>query len=93
MIMSFANELTRSLYEGRPIEDFPADILERAIQKLQILNAANSFHDLEVALGAKLEVLTGDRDGKHCLKVLNKGRLCFFWRESGAHEVEVFLSH
>lgn len=93
MIMSFANDLTRRLYEGQAVDGFPADIQERAIQKLQILNAAEQFHDLEVALGAKLEVLTGERDGKHCLKVLNKGRLCFFWRESGAHEVEVFLSH
>ncbi|RYG29368.1 MAG: hypothetical protein EON93_16820 [Burkholderiales bacterium] len=93
MIMSFANDQTRRLYEGLPVEGFPPDILERAVQKLQILNAANRFHDLEVALGAKLDVLTGERDGKHCLKVLNKGRLCFFWKESGAHEVEVFLSH
>ena len=93
MIMSFANDLTRRLYEGLPIDGFPPDMLARALQKLQILNAANRFRDLEIALGVKLDLLTGDRDGKHCLKILDKGRLCFFWRESGAHEVEVFLSH
>lgn len=93
MIMSFANDRTRRLFEGLPVDDFPPDVLERAVQKLQILNAAEQFRDLEVALGAKLEVLTGERDGKHCLKVLTRGRLCFFWRGSAAHEVEVFLSH
>lgn len=93
MIKSFANELTRRLFDGHGSDEWPAVLEEPALLKLQLLNAATRLSDLELALGSKLEILDGERSGKHCLRVLNQGRLCFQWKEGHAYDVEVFLDH
>lgn len=93
MIKSFANEFTRELFDGHGTDGLPAALHEPALLKLQLLNAATQLSDLELALGSKLEILEGDRRGKHCLRVLNQGRLCFRWKDGHAYDVEVFLDH
>lgn len=93
MIKSFGNELTRRLFDGHGTDDLPATLLEPALLKLQLLNAATQLSDLELALGSKLEILDGERRGKHCVRVLTRGRLCFRWHDGHAYDVEVFLDH
>lgn len=93
MIKSFGNELARLIFEGQLVEDLPPPMQERALYKLQLLNAACSLHDLEIVLGDKLETLDGERSGKHCIRVLRHGRLCFLWKDGHAHEVEIYTHH
>ena len=93
MIRSFANEATRAVFEGRAVKELPSGIQERALAKLQMLHAAVSLDDLAVIASNRLEVLSGDRDGKHCICINDRGRVCFRWEHGHAHDVEIFGYH
>ena len=93
MIKSFATEATRQVFDGDVVAEMPVDMQGEALKKMQVLNAAAELRDLEIALGVKLELLTDEREGKHCVRVNHQGRLCFRWTEGHAHDVEIFGYH
>lgn len=41
----------------------------------------------------QLEALKGDRRGQHSIRINAQWRICFVWREEGAHEVEIVDYH
>lgn len=93
MIKSFASEATRRIFDGEVATDVPFGLQGEALRKMQVLNAATTLRDLEIALGVTLEMLTEERAGKHCVRVNHQGRLCFRWSAGHAHEVEIFGYH
>jgi proteic killer suppression protein len=95
MIKSFANRVTRRLFEGGDSKLVPGDVRERAEIKLTILDAATSLKDLEVPPGNRLEALGGKRLGQYSIRINRQHRVCFrFDEEHGdAYEVEVVDYH
>jgi toxin HigB-1 len=93
MIRSFANEATKMVFEGRYVKEIPRRMQERALAKLQIINAANDLKDLEAIQSNKLEVLNGARSGRHCICVDKHGRICFRFEDGHAYDVEIFGYH
>lgn len=95
MIKSFADKETRRLFEGGKSKAVPGDVRERAETKLAVLDAATSLGDLRVPPGNRLEVLGGDRQGQHSIRINDQYRLCFvFDAEHGeAHDVEITDYH
>jgi proteic killer suppression protein len=63
------------------------------MKKLYILNAALQVENLSVPPGNRLERLCGDRDGQHSIRINDRYRICFVWRDGNAHEVEVVDYH
>ena len=63
------------------------------MKKLYILNAALALDNLAVPPGNRLERLRGDREGQHSIRVNDRYRICFVWREGSAYEVEVVDYH
>jgi len=63
------------------------------LKKLYILNAALALDNLAVPPGNRLERLRGDREGQHSIRVNDRYRICFVWREGSAYEVEVVDYH
>jgi proteic killer suppression protein len=43
--------------------------------------------------GNRREKLKGDRAGQWSIRVNHQWRICFLWKEDGAHEVEVVDYH
>jgi toxin HigB-1 len=43
--------------------------------------------------GNRPEKLKGDREGQHSIRVNDKWRICFVWREGHAYEVEIVDYH
>jgi toxin HigB-1 len=43
--------------------------------------------------GNRLEALSGDRRGQHSIRVNDRFRVCFVWRDGDAHDVEIVDSH
>jgi len=41
----------------------------------------------------RLEPLRGDRAGEHSIRINEKWRICFVWKDGDAHEVEVVDYH
>jgi proteic killer suppression protein len=66
---------------------------QKALHKLQMLNAARTLSDLLAPPANRLEALKGDRKGQHSIRVNDQYRICFVWRGGDAHQVEIVDYH
>ena len=53
---------------------------------------ATSLEDLRLP-GLRLEALKGDRRGQHSIRINDRLRICFAWRDGDAHNVEIVDYH
>lgn len=81
------------LWLGRKPPELPATILKVTQRKLEQLNSSETLLDLKVPPGNRLEALKGDRKGQHGIRVNEQYRLCFNWKDDGAHKVEISDYH
>ncbi|MET0291631.1 MAG: type II toxin-antitoxin system RelE/ParE family toxin [Steroidobacteraceae bacterium] len=93
MIRSFGNDATQRVFEGLVVKEIPPRMQQRALAKLQMINAAGDLADLEAVKSNMLELLSGERNGKHCICVDLHGRICFRWVDGHAYDVEIFGYH
>jgi len=93
VIKSFKDADAQLLWETGKTHRIPANIRVSALKKLAILHWATSLSDLAVPGGNHLEALTGDRKGQHSIRINNRYRLCFMWRDGDASNVEVVDYH
>ena len=93
MIRSFVCKNTEKIWNGQKAKGFPADIQERALIKLRLIDAAASIDDLKNPPGNKLEDLKGDRKGQKSIRINNQWRVCFVWKNNEAHNVEIVDYH
>jgi proteic killer suppression protein len=93
MILSFACEATKSIFDGEQTPEFPPQILSTAHRKLVQIDLAKQFSDLLVPPGNRLEVLKGDRKGQHSIRINNQWRICFRWTAAGVKDVEIVDYH
>jgi proteic killer suppression protein len=93
VIRSFADKRTATLFAGRYVKGFPGDVAERAQTKLKAIDAAASLSFLKVPPGNRLEALGGDRAGQYSVRVNDRWRICFIWRDGHAFDVEICDYH
>ena len=93
MIVSFRDKETEKLWQSGRSRRLPADLQLRAFKKLAILNAAVALENLKVPPGNQLEALRGNRTGQHSIRVNDRYRICFVWRDGNAFEVEIVDYH
>jgi proteic killer suppression protein len=80
MIVSFSDRATEDLFHGvrsNRVRRFPPNIVEAALQKLDILNAAHSLEDLRSPPGNRLEALRGDLQGFYSNPYQQSMAYCF----------------
>ena len=93
MIRTFANQATEDIFYGRAVKELSRAVQQRALAKLQLIHAAGELKDLEAVPSNRLEALSGDRDGRHCICIDDLGRICFKWHDNHAYNVEIFGYH
>ena len=59
----------------------------------QLWYAAKRTEDLRIRPGNRLEALFGDRHRQHSIRINDRWRICFEWREGAAWNVEVVDYH
>jgi len=92
MIKSFKDTETEDFFNGRLQRRFKA--FERtAYRKLKYLSAAHELNDLRVPPGNRLEALKGDREGQYSIRINDRYRICFVWRDGAAYDVEIVDYH
>lgn len=93
MIKTFADRRTRNLFLTGTAKRFPADVLSRAVRKLEYVDLATSLDDLKVPPGNRLHALKDDRKGQHAIAINDQWRVCFRFVEGDAYDVEVCDYH
>lgn len=92
MIQSFKCADTQALFETGKSRRF-ANIKAVAERKLTQLAAATTLEFLKSPPGNHLELLRGDREGQHSVRINQQWRLCFVWTEEGPKDVEIVDYH
>ncbi|MBQ8635963.1 type II toxin-antitoxin system RelE/ParE family toxin, partial [bacterium] len=77
MIKSFKCKETEKVWNEIFSKKLPHDIQKRALQKLRMLHVACVLDDLKTPPSNHLEALTGDRQGRHSIRINNQYRICF----------------
>ena len=70
-----------------------AAIEKVARMRLDRLDAATSLIDLSAIPGHHLEQLKGDRKGQYSIRINDRFRVCFEWKDGDAWNVEVVDYH
>ena len=96
MILSFGNKVTEALYNGLDTKDvrrLPPDIIQKTLNKLDVLNAAKDLLDLRSPPGNRLEALRGDLSGFYSFRINDQWRINFRWQDGNAYEVQLTDYH
>ncbi len=93
MIRSFRCKETEKLFGRVSSRKLPHDVQRAARRKPEILDAAETLEDLRNPPANRLEKLHGDRAGQHSIRINDRWRLCFVWREANAYDVEIVDFH
>lgn len=93
MIKSFASKETEKLFNREISRKIQNSIQKIARRKLEILDAAEALQDLRIPPSNHLEKLSGDRRGKHSIRINKQWRICFEWHDGDAYNVEIVDYH
>ncbi|NKQ36303.1 MAG: type II toxin-antitoxin system RelE/ParE family toxin [Chloroflexi bacterium] len=93
MIQSFKDKEAEQIFRRQRSRKLPLDIQQTALRKLRMLNRAVTINDLRVPPANRLEKLKGDRAGQYSIRINNRWRICFNWRDGDAFAVEIVDYH
>ena len=93
MIRSFRCKETEKIWHEERSRKLPANIQQKALQKMQMLNAAIRLETLRIPPGNRLEALKGDRVEQYSIRINAQWRLCFRWQNGDAYDVEIVDYH
>jgi toxin HigB-1 len=92
VIRSFREEEAERLFNGWPSRRRQS-VARVSQRKLRQLHAAHELRDLAIFPGNRLEASSGDRLGRHSIRVSDRFRVRFVWRDGDAHDVEIVDYH
>jgi len=93
LIVSFKCAETEKIWQGRFSRKLPGNIQQKALQRLQLVDAAVRLENLTVPPGNRLEALKGDRKEQYSICINQQWRICFKWINGNAHDVEIVDYH
>jgi len=92
MIKTFRSDETERLFYRQRSKRFEA-VARVARRKLRQLDSATELRDLASPPGNRLEPLRADREGQYSIRINERWRICFEWREGDAYNVEIVDYH
>jgi proteic killer suppression protein len=97
VIVSFKNEGTEDIFNGENTKAArqicPQSLWKTATRKLDQLDSVSTLDELSVPPGNRLEALSGNRRGQHCIRVNDQYRVCFVWTDNCPDQVEIVDYH
>jgi proteic killer suppression protein len=92
VIKSFATAKAAEIFwrTGKTRGSPPAGVTKR---KLAMLDAAENLDDLRVPPGNRLEKLKGDWHGQYSIRINDRYRIGFAWRDRDAYDVDITNHH
>jgi proteic killer suppression protein len=92
MVQSFRDAETERVFQQQPSKRFRA-VEKTALRKLIHLNQAKSLGDLAAIPGNRLEALKGSGKGRRSIRINDRYRICFAWKDGDAYDVEITDYH
>jgi proteic killer suppression protein len=97
MIKTFKDKGAEDIFNGKNSKDArnicPQILWKIASRKLDQLDSASRLDDLKVPPVNMFEVLKGNRQGEHSVRINDQYRICFIWFENGPDQVEITDYH
>lgn len=93
MIKTFADSDTRLLFEDGESKKLPANLIRRALRKLEYIDNAEDILDLRLPHGNRLHALKGDRKGQFAISINDQWFICFRFETEGVYDVEICDYH
>jgi toxin HigB-1 len=93
VIKSFKDREAQQIFTRQRSRRLPPDIQQVALRKLCMLNNAQTLMDLQVPPANRLEMPSGDRAGQYSIRINDRWRVCFAWRDGDAYDVEIVDYH
>jgi proteic killer suppression protein len=93
MIKSFKSKETEKVFQRSFSRQLPQTIQKTAYRKLALLHSAKTLRDLLAPPANCLEMLHGDRQGQHSIRINDQWRICFVWQDGDVYEVEIVDYH
>ncbi len=93
MVKSFRDDEAAKIFHLQRSRRLPPGIQQTALRKLRMLNNAVTLDDLRIPPANRLEKLTGDRAGQYSIRINDRWRICFEWKEGDAYNVEIIDYH
>ena len=96
MIIDFGDQTTEDVFNGldtKQARRVPNSILQVAVRKLDMINAAHELKDLRVPPGNRLELLKGKWSGYHSIRINDQYRVVFKWHDGNAKSVLITDYH
>jgi toxin HigB-1 len=93
MIVSFGSKMTRKIWDGERVKDFPTELQEISRRKLRMLNNSQNLLDLQVPPSNRLEKMKGNLKVYHSIRINDQWRIIFKWDNGSAGDVEIIDYH
>jgi proteic killer suppression protein len=93
VIKTFADKQTFEFYVRGRSKRLPADLLKRALRRMEYVNLASTLDDLKVPPSNRLHALKGDREGQYSISINDQWRICFRFKDGDAFDVEITDYH
>ena len=92
-IKSFKQKWLENFYYLDIKTNIQPQLRARVFRKLKLIDYATSLDDLRSPPGNKLHPLRGERKGQWAIAVSGPWRLCFYFEENEAIEIELIQYH
>lgn len=93
MIRSFGDKETKQIYNQECSKKLPAEIQERALIKLMLIDAAESVSDLKAPPSNRLEKLKGDLENHWSIRINDQWRVILLFEDGNAYNVKITDYH
>ena len=93
MIRSWKNAKTRRVFETARARGFPGLDARRAVEHLDMLEAAGGLDEISPLASVHLHKLKGDRKGQWAISVNGPWRICFRPGKDGFEDVAITDYH
>ena len=93
MIQSFRDRGTADIFDGKDSgaarKCCPRSLWDIARRKLDQINQIREVGELSVPPGNRLERLRGDLKHLFSIRINRQFRICFYWEDGHAYEIEI----
>ena len=93
MLISFADNKTKKIWNEEAVKGISLEIQTVARRKLRMLNNSQSLFDLKIPPSNRLEKLKGKFKDHYSIRINNQWRIIFIWNEGNAEQIQIIDYH